>query len=97
MSLVSSFVTRPRSSIPTGVLEHRSGLSETTNCIRSLSHFRNDFACWNFLYSKSALNLTATLPMQARCNQEGRTYQDSKNSTGNRRAAIVFFCDNQEA
>jgi hypothetical protein len=26
---------------------------------------RNDFGCWNFLYPKFALNLTATLPMQA--------------------------------
>jgi hypothetical protein len=48
------------------------GFSETTDCIGSLSHFRNDFGCWNFLYLKSAQNLMATLPMQACCNQECR-------------------------
>ena len=26
-----------------------SGYSETTHCFGSLSHFRNDFGCWNFL------------------------------------------------
>ena len=72
-------------------------ISETTDCIRSLSHLRDDFGCWNFLDPKSALNLIATLPMQVCCNQECRTKQDSKNSAGYRRAAIVFFCDNQEA
>ena len=41
-----------------GALGHRSGFSETTNYIRSLWHFRNDFSGWNFLYPKSALNLT---------------------------------------
>jgi hypothetical protein len=62
-----------------------------------LSHFRDDFGCWNFLYLKSALNLIATFPIQAYCNQECRTKQDSKNSTGYRRAAFVFFRDNQKA
>ena len=38
----------------------------------SSSHFRSDFGCWNFLYLKSALNLIATPPMQACCNQECR-------------------------
>jgi hypothetical protein len=51
-------------------LEHHSGFSETTDFIGSLSHFRNDLGCRNFLYLKSALNLIATLPMQACCNQE---------------------------
>jgi hypothetical protein len=56
-----------------------------------LSHFRNDFGCWNFLYLKSALNLIATLAMHAYGNQECRTKQDSKNATDYRRAAIVLF------
>jgi hypothetical protein len=74
-----------------------SRLSETTDCLGSLSHFRNDFDCWNFLYLKSALNLIATLQMQACCNQERHAKQDSKNSTDYRCAIIVLFRDNQEA
>jgi hypothetical protein len=31
-------------------LEHHSGFSETTDFIGSLSHFRNDLGCRNFLY-----------------------------------------------
>jgi hypothetical protein len=50
-----------------------SGFSETADCVGSLSHFRNDFDYWNFLYLKSALILIATLPMQACRNQECRT------------------------
>jgi hypothetical protein len=53
-------------------LEHHSGFSETADCFGSSSHFRNDSGCWNFLYLKSALNLIATLPMQACCDQECR-------------------------
>ena len=83
--------------IPHGTLEHHSGFSETTDCIGSLSHLRDDFGCWNFLYPKSALNLIATLPMQACCNQECRAQQNAKNPTGYRRAAIVLIHDNQEA
>src|SRR5277367_33281 len=66
-----------------------SGFSETTDCVGWLSHFRDDFGCWNFLYLKSALNLIATLPVHAYCNQECRTKQDSKNSTGYRHTVIV--------
>jgi hypothetical protein len=58
---------------PHGTLEDHSGFSETTDRIRSLSHLRDDFVCWNFLYPKFALNLIATLPMQACGNQECRT------------------------
>jgi hypothetical protein len=54
-------------------LEHRSGFQKLQIAPASLSHFRNDFGCWNFLYPKSALNLIATLPMQACCSQERRT------------------------
>ena len=57
MSLVSDIDAAPFL-IPTEHLEHRLGFSETTNCIRSLSHFRNDSGCWNFLYPKSVLNST---------------------------------------
>jgi hypothetical protein len=53
-------------------LEHHSGYLETTYGSGSLLHFRNDFGCWNFLYLKSALNLIATLPMQACRNQKCR-------------------------
>jgi hypothetical protein len=77
-------------------LEHHSGFSETTAWVSSLSHFRDDCGRWNFLYLKSALNSIATLPMQACCDQECGAEQDAKNSTGYRRAAIVFFRDNQE-
>src|SRR5277367_3998401 len=92
-----SLVCRPLVDQPVRVHHRHSGFSETTDCLGSLSHFRNDFGCWNFLYLKSALNLIATLPMHAYCNQECRTKQDSKNSTGYRHAVIVFFRDNQEA
>jgi hypothetical protein len=96
MSLVSD-TDAARFLIPTEHLEHRLGFSETTNCIRSLSHFRNDFGCWNFLYPKSALNLTAALPMQACCKSRMPHLAKFQEFTGYRRAAIVFFCDNQEA
>ena len=72
-------------------------VSETTHFIRSLSRLRDDFGCWNFLYPKSALNLIATLPMQACCNQERRAQQNAKKPTGYRRAVIVLIHDNQEA
>jgi hypothetical protein len=64
-----------------------SGFSETTDCVGWLSHFRDDFGCWNFLYLKNARILQSGMPHQAR----------SKNSTGYRHAVIVFFRDNQEA
>ena len=41
-------------------------LSETTDCLGSLSDFRNDFGCWNFLYPKSALNLTFSVASLAK-------------------------------
>ena len=47
--------------------------SKTADCVGSLSHFRNDFGCWNFFYPKSVLNFIAGLPMQACSNQECRT------------------------
>ena len=52
------------------------------------------FGCWNFLYPKSALNLT--LQMQACCYQECGAQQDAKNPAGYRRAAIGLIHDNQE-
>jgi hypothetical protein len=51
----------------------RSSLSETTDCVASLSCLRNDLGCWSFLSPKSALNLITTLPVQACCNQKCRT------------------------
>jgi hypothetical protein len=41
--------------------------------------------CWNFLYPKSALNLNATLPMQACYNQERRLRRERELRTGERR------------
>jgi hypothetical protein len=67
--LVSGIVASPVHNSH-GALEHYSGFSETTDCIRSLSHLRDDFACWNSLCPKSALNSIATRPMQTCCNQE---------------------------
>ena len=32
-----------------GTETRHSGFSEITHCFGSLSHFRNDFVCWNFL------------------------------------------------
>ena len=55
-----------------GALEHHAGFSETADCIRSLSHLRDDFVCWNFLYLKFALNLIETLPMPACGNHKCR-------------------------
>jgi hypothetical protein len=65
--------TSPVDNFPYGTLEHHSGFLETTDCAGSLSHLSDDFGCWNFLCPKSALNLIATLPLQACCNQECRT------------------------
>jgi hypothetical protein len=80
-------------------LEYHSRFSTTTDCIRSLSHLRDDFDFWNFLYPKPALNLIATLPMRhaAIGNAIPSKIPRIPPVIDARRAAIVYFCDNQEA